>query len=157
MPRLRGGDDDDTSLARVHHLVQKLRDCAEEEWIAADDLRMADAYKLAYEIAVSVGDKARAAEFAKRVYAILRDLCGVDYHETLAWEEKRKFPIRDPLYATRLAYTMLGTDPETWEGLPPRRVLLEDSSIEDEEERREGQEERMEAWLWDTSCWSACQ
>lgn len=115
------------SFGQVHRLFELL----EEEGIC--DIRIARACFDAFQIAVVVGDKARAKVFAERVYAARKVLAGDDNPTTIMFKHLAKQPVDYHLYGKRMkCYD------DSWEAPP---------GICGEE---------LENWLWNTDWWSRC-
>ncbi|CZR67380.1 uncharacterized protein PAC_17279 [Phialocephala subalpina] len=113
------------SFRQVHRLFRLL----EEEGIC--DIRLVRACFNAFQIAVVVGDKARAQVFAERAYAARKVLSGGDHPMTIAFKHLAKQPVDYDLYGKRMkCYD------DSWEA--PWGTCGEE----------------LENWLWNTDGWS---
>jgi hypothetical protein len=112
------------SLRQLHRVFELL----EEEGIC--DIRLARACFNAFQIAVVVGDKARAKIFAERAYITPKLLAGDDHPVTIAFKHLTRQPVDYELYGKRMrCYD------DSWEALPGLCG------------------EELENWLWNTDGW----
>ncbi|KAI9764032.1 MAG: hypothetical protein M1840_008908 [Geoglossum simile] len=108
--------------------VRRLFELLEEEGIC--DIRIARACFNACQIAIVVGDKARASVFAERGYAARRLLTGDDNPTTVMFKRLAKRPAEHDLYGKNMkCYD------DSWEA--PRGISAEE----------------LENWLWNTDGW----
>ncbi|KAI1381784.1 hypothetical protein F4677DRAFT_3952 [Hypoxylon crocopeplum] len=108
--------------------IRRLIELSGQEGI--ESLQVSSAWSMAFQIAVMVGDKARAKAFGERAYAVRKLLSGDDNPTTVSFKRLAERPVEHSLYGTR----MMCYD-DNWE--PPRNM---------------GGEE-FENWLWDTTRW----
>ncbi|RDW68634.1 hypothetical protein BP5796_09291 [Coleophoma crateriformis] len=113
------------SLSQVHRLFELL----EEEGVC--DIRLARACFNAFQIAATVGDKARAKVFAEKAYVARKVLSGDDNPRTIAFKHFAQQPVDYPLYGKRYSCW-----DDSWEA--PRGLFGEE----------------LESWLWNTDGWS---
>jgi hypothetical protein len=76
--------------------VHRLRKLQEVEGIC--DIRIAQAYFTAFQIAAVLGDKARANVFAERAYAARRMFSGDDNPTTIEFKHLARQPVNHPMY-----------------------------------------------------------
>jgi hypothetical protein len=110
------------------HQVRQLFELLEKEGIR--DIRLPKACFIAFQIAVVVGDKARAKVFAERAYAARKLLSGEDNLTTITFQQLAERPVEHPLYSAGMrCYD------DSWE--PPQEM---------------GREE-LDNWLWNPDGW----
>jgi len=131
-----GEDGATTNLDRVlecpaesFRQVRQLFKLLEEEGIW--DMRISRACFNAFQIAVVVGDKARAKVFAERTYTARRVLSGNDNPATIMFKRLAERPVEHPLYGKGMK-----SYDDSWE--VPRGMSGEE----------------LENWLWNTDGWS---
>jgi hypothetical protein len=111
-------------------LARQLIRLLKEEGIR--DTRLCGALYYAFQIAIAVGDKARAKLLAHRAYESRKLLTGDDSPKTAVFKRLAERPVEDPVFGQ--SYT--GYCAHTWE--PPGEMS----------------EKQLEAWLWDVSEWN---